>query len=209
MQLGSFRLRPPSLYQPSIDCLFSSATSYLEMDIFKLFSNRNLFNMDLQIYNGTLFSSKKLKYDGSLTFLLTGEEIGSIQIIHLLVIFWVAYSGLCCLYNVFSNPLRKIPGPWMAAMTPLPDFWHDAVRKGKYIWEIQKMHKKYGPWICNSKTIYRTRGTNKIGQAPSYASTQMKSTSMTLHTIITSMLVELTESIKMPPPLQGSVSPLL
>jgi hypothetical protein len=189
--------------------LFCSAISYLNMDIFKLSSNRSLFNMDLQIYNGTLFDTKMLKHNGSLAFLKTGGGMTSSQLIHVLILFWIAYMGLRCLYNIFFHPLRKIPGPWMAAMTPLPDFWHDAVRKGNYIWEIQKMHKRYGTWIYKSETVYGTLHTNGIGQALSYASTQMKSTSMTLHTIITSMLVELTRSTKMRPPLQDSVSPLL
>ncbi|EMD86820.1 hypothetical protein COCC4DRAFT_63008 [Bipolaris maydis ATCC 48331] len=61
--------------------------------------------------------------------------------------FLVAYISMRCVYNMFFHPLRKIPGPWMAATTPLPDFWHDAVRRGNYIWEIQKMHRKYGPIV--------------------------------------------------------------
>ncbi|KAH6622420.1 trichodiene oxygenase [Boeremia exigua] len=111
------------------------------MDIFKLSSNGSLFD------NGTRFSEHLSKYNGSLAFLSTGEQTVTSQLVRYSILFWVAYSGLRCIYNVFFHPLRKIPGPLMAAMTPFPDFWYDAVKRGNYIWEIQKMHKKYGPIV--------------------------------------------------------------
>lgn len=96
--------------------------------------------------NGTLFQAKMFNHtSGPAAFLYAGQEMTSSQLlVRLFILLWFAYSALRCLYNVFFHPLRNIPGPWMAAMTPLPDFWHDAVRRGNYIWEIQKMHKKYG-----------------------------------------------------------------
>jgi hypothetical protein len=111
---------------------FCSAISYLNIEIFKLCSNYSLFDMDLQFYNGTLFNTEMLRHNGSLAFLLTRGEIASSQLVHVLILWWIAYIGLRCLYNAFFHPLRKIPGPWMAATTPLPDFWHDAVRKGNF-----------------------------------------------------------------------------
>lgn len=88
-----------------------------------------------------------LLYSGQLSFLSTLEETNRSQIVRCLVVLWVAYSLMRCTYNLFFHPLRKIPGPWLAAMTSLPDFWYDAVKQGNYIWEIQKMHKKYGPIV--------------------------------------------------------------
>ncbi|EUC27340.1 hypothetical protein COCCADRAFT_41910 [Bipolaris zeicola 26-R-13] len=46
----------------------------------------------------------------------------SSQLAGLFALFWVAYIGMRCVYNLFFHPLRKILGPWMAAMTSLPDF---------------------------------------------------------------------------------------
>ncbi|KAK1492450.1 trichodiene oxygenase [Colletotrichum tamarilloi] len=57
---------------------------------------------------------------------------------------WTGYVVVRCIYNLYFHPLSKIPGPWLAAMTPLCDFWYDAVKNGNYLWEIQKMHEKYG-----------------------------------------------------------------
>lgn len=129
-------------------------------------SNGSLFDMDSQLYNGTLFSTKLSKYSGILAFLSSGEETVTSQLVRVFFLFWVAYFGLRCLYNVFFHPLRKIPGPWMAAMTSLPDFWYDAVKRGNYIWEIQKMHEKYGTCTWNSKRFYGTSKTNGIAQVP-------------------------------------------
>ena len=51
---------------------------------------------------------------------------------------------LRCLYNLWWHPLRKIPGSRLAAMTGLYEFWYDVVLDGQYLFEIQKMHDKYG-----------------------------------------------------------------
>lgn len=48
------------------------------------------------------------------------------------------------LYNLFLHPLKGIPGPKIAAMSSLYEFWFDVVLDGRYIFEIEKMHNKYG-----------------------------------------------------------------
>lgn len=50
-------------------------------------------------------------------------------------------------HNVYFHPLSKFPGPKLAAVTHLYEFYYDCVRGGKFIWEIQKMHEKYGKKI--------------------------------------------------------------
>ncbi|TQS33798.1 hypothetical protein Golomagni_05847 [Golovinomyces magnicellulatus] len=52
-----------------------------------------------------------------------------------------------CIYNVTFHPLAKIPGSKLAAMTGLYEFWFDVVRDGTYLWQIERMHEKYGPII--------------------------------------------------------------
>lgn len=49
-----------------------------------------------------------------------------------------------CFYNLYLHPLRQIPGPKLAAMTSWPDFYYDVVKDGSYLFEIRKMHDKYG-----------------------------------------------------------------
>ena len=51
--------------------------------------------------------------------------------------------GLTVYRLVFSN-LSGFPGPKIAAATYWYEFYHDWLRKGKYIFVIEEMHKKYG-----------------------------------------------------------------
>ena len=49
-----------------------------------------------------------------------------------------------CLYNLYLHPLRKIPGPKLAAMWSCYEFYFDVIKDGTYLWEIRRMHAKYG-----------------------------------------------------------------
>ncbi|ORY63203.1 cytochrome P450 [Pseudomassariella vexata] len=58
-------------------------------------------------------------------------------------------------YRLFFHPLSHIPGPKLAAISHAYEFYHDAIRKGMYIWEIEKMHEKYGPIVrINPREIH-------------------------------------------------------
>lgn len=64
---------------------------------------------------------------------------------------WPLILGLCAvsfwlysLYQLFFHPLARIPGPKLAAISHAYEFYHDVIRNGMYIWEIEKMHEKYG-----------------------------------------------------------------
>lgn len=59
----------------------------------------------------------------------------------------VIYFVSSCFYNLYLHPLRKIPGPKLAAIGPYLEFYHEVLRDGQYLWEISKMHDKYGK-IC-------------------------------------------------------------
>ncbi|KAL8929202.1 MAG: hypothetical protein Q9208_001285 [Pyrenodesmia sp. 3 TL-2023] len=63
----------------------------------------------------------------------------------------VAVVGLSALYIVglaiqrlFYSPIAKFPGPKLAAVTGWYELYYDVVHKGKYLFEIEKMHDKYG-----------------------------------------------------------------
>lgn len=47
-------------------------------------------------------------------------------------------------YRLYLSPISKFPGPKIAAVTWLYELYYDVVHKGKYIYEIEKMHDKYG-----------------------------------------------------------------
>jgi hypothetical protein len=64
--------------------------------------------------------------------------------IGILVASSVIYFLTTCFYNLYLHPLRKIPGPKLAAIGPYLEFYHEVIRDGQYLWEIAKMHEKYG-----------------------------------------------------------------
>ncbi|KAF2135991.1 uncharacterized protein K452DRAFT_354132 [Aplosporella prunicola CBS 121167] len=49
--------------------------------------------------------------------------------------------------TVTFHPLAKFPGPKLAAMTMWYQGYYDIWRRGQYIWEVIKMHEKYGPIV--------------------------------------------------------------
>ena len=56
----------------------------------------------------------------------------------------VFYVSSLYLYRAYFASLSHIPGPKLAAATLWYEFYYDVVKKGRYTWEIAKMHEKYG-----------------------------------------------------------------
>lgn len=54
------------------------------------------------------------------------------------------YGGGLAVYRLFFHPLRKFPGPRLAAATLWYEFYYDVCREGQLIWKIQEMHEEYG-----------------------------------------------------------------
>ncbi|PWY70840.1 putative benzoate 4-monooxygenase cytochrome P450 [Aspergillus sclerotioniger CBS 115572] len=50
-------------------------------------------------------------------------------------------------YRLYFHPLRHIPGPRLAAITHLYDFYYNVYHEGKLIFQIEELHKIYGPII--------------------------------------------------------------
>ncbi|TVY53301.1 Cytochrome P450 monooxygenase sdnH [Lachnellula cervina] len=57
------------------------------------------------------------------------------------------YSVYHVIYNLFFSPIAGFPGPKLAAATGWVEFYYDYFKQGAYIYEIEKMHKKYGPIV--------------------------------------------------------------
>ncbi|KAF9732898.1 hypothetical protein PMIN06_007474 [Paraphaeosphaeria minitans] len=57
------------------------------------------------------------------------------------------YAITLGIYRVYLSPLSHIPGPKLAAATRWYELYYDAYKVGKYYFEIEKMHEKYGPIV--------------------------------------------------------------
>ncbi|KAJ6070453.1 hypothetical protein N7467_011772 [Penicillium canescens] len=59
----------------------------------------------------------------------------------------VTYLIAKSIYRLYFHPLSKIPGPKLAAITGAYEFYFNVVKRGMFIWEMERLHKIYGPII--------------------------------------------------------------
>ncbi|KAL8687875.1 MAG: hypothetical protein Q9218_006071 [Villophora microphyllina] len=64
-----------------------------------------------------------------------------------IVVLGLLYPVAVVSYRLFFSELAGFPGPKIAAATTWYEFYHDFFREGKYIFEIEKMHRQYGPIV--------------------------------------------------------------
>ena len=57
---------------------------------------------------------------------------------------FILYSLALLFYRLYLSPLSRFPGPKLAAATKWYEFYYDAVLRGQYTFQIQRLHKQYG-----------------------------------------------------------------
>jgi hypothetical protein len=57
------------------------------------------------------------------------------------VIFYVVTGAV---YRLFFSPVAKFPGPKLTALTLWYEFYYDVIKGGQFIFQIRRMHEKYG-----------------------------------------------------------------
>lgn len=66
----------------------------------------------------------------------------------MIALFWL-YCTIAVIYRLYFHPLAKFPGPKIAAATHLYEVAWDYFGKGAYLYEIERMHLKYGQCCCD------------------------------------------------------------
>ncbi|KAL2829520.1 cytochrome P450 [Aspergillus cavernicola] len=59
----------------------------------------------------------------------------------------VIYCAVLSIYRIYFHPLSHIPGPKLAAITHGYEFYYNVIKGGLFIWEVERLHKVYGPII--------------------------------------------------------------
>ena len=75
----------------------------------------------------------QFKLKGSGPYLLPTIVLGSLL-----------YGAGLAFYRLYLHPLRKIPGPKIAAATYWYEFYQDVILDGNYVKDYPKLHAKYG-----------------------------------------------------------------
>lgn len=66
-----------------------------------------------------------------------------------------AYICIRTVYRLYFHPLSHIPGPKLTACSHLYEFYYNVIQPGKFLFEIEKMHQKYGQMCLAALSISR------------------------------------------------------
>ncbi|KAK0614968.1 cytochrome P450 [Bombardia bombarda] len=73
------------------------------------------------------------------------DQLG--HVLALLIFACLLYNAWLVIYRLYFSPLAGFPGSRLAAASSWYEFYYDYWLDGQYIFEIERMHKKYGPII--------------------------------------------------------------
>ena len=69
--------------------------------------------------------------------------------------FFFAYLVLLAVYTVvtrlYLSPLAKVPGPKLAALSYLYEWYYDIIQQGRFPFKVRSLHEQYGMRIALSK----------------------------------------------------------
>lgn len=74
-------------------------------------------------------------------------QFGSFSAVDLFVFALLSVVSYCLgltIYRLYISPLSAYPGPKLAALTLWYEFYYDVIKRGKFAWEIRRMHQVYG-----------------------------------------------------------------
>ncbi|KAG7058520.1 Cytochrome p450 [Colletotrichum scovillei] len=69
------------------------------------------------------------------------------QLAALLSLLWLLYALQLGVRRLYFSPISHVPGPRLAALTQLYEFYYDIVLGGQYTFKIIELHRRYGPVV--------------------------------------------------------------
>ncbi|KAF2425829.1 hypothetical protein EJ08DRAFT_551342, partial [Tothia fuscella] len=58
------------------------------------------------------------------------------------------YISTLAIYRIYLHPLSKFPGPKFTAIKTWYEGYYDVIKsKGRFIWELARLHEQYGPIV--------------------------------------------------------------
>ena len=75
------------------------------------------------------------------------SQLSITEAISIFVSVYLAYGILLALYRIYLHPLSKYPGPKLAVATGWYAFYFEVIKRGRFAWEIKRMHEIYGPVV--------------------------------------------------------------
>ena len=82
-----------------------------------------------------------------LTFFMKSLTIGDSQManyVSIAIVVTVLWISSKVIYRLYLSPISQVPGPRLAAITSLYEQYYDLVFEGRFPWQIDELHQRYG-----------------------------------------------------------------
>ncbi|GIK05376.1 hypothetical protein Aspvir_009485 [Aspergillus viridinutans] len=87
----------------------------------------------------------------SFALILLADDFGTWPVAAAMAVLFIGK----CLLSIYWHPLSRFPGPKLALIGPFCEFYYDVIKDGTFLWEIEKMHQKYGPIVrINTRELH-------------------------------------------------------
>lgn len=75
------------------------------------------------------------------------QNLPDIGLVPAALLLFTSYLIGVSIYRLYLSPLSKIPGPKLAALTYLYEFYYDAIKGGQMLFHTKALHEQYGPIV--------------------------------------------------------------